>query len=165
MVVEYRPTNSKTKKRVFRNFYDLSDEEKRLITSDKRYRPPAKPYKKKSPIKTTKLSEKRQKEKDKWRKLGKTNKVWYAYLLELRDGQYYIGITGNVAKRYERHCSGKGSLWTAKYRPVRILEERCLGRMTMDEAAMLEDEMFDEYFPVYGYRLRGGGKCKVQADW
>jgi len=82
-------------------------------------------------------------------------------VLLLNGDNYYVGITGNVARRYEQHSRGNGSKWTAKHKPVSIIEQRCLGRMTMNEAALVEDEVFREYFSSYGYRVRGGGKCQV----
>ena len=32
---------------------------------------------------------------------------WYLYLLECQRGTY-TGITNNLAKRYQAHCTGKG---------------------------------------------------------
>lgn len=165
MTVEYKPKETKPKKRVFKNFYDMSREEKLMITSDKYYRRPAKSYKPKPQVRITKLSPKKQKEKDKWVKLAKKNKIYYVYVLLLNGNNYYVGITGDVARRYEQHSRGKGSKWTAKHKPVSIIEHRCLGRMTMDEAAIVENEVFEEYFLSYGYRVRGGGKCRVNANW
>jgi len=88
-------------------------------------------------------------------------RLWYAYLLLLENDKYYIGITGNVKRRFETHSRGKGAQWTAKHKPVSILEVRTLGVMTMSEAAMLEDEMYREFLPVYGMKLRGGSFCSV----
>jgi len=92
-------------------------------------------------------------------------KLWHAYLLELENGMYYIGITGNVQRRFEMHKRGKGAKWTQIHRPIQVLEQRCLGRMKESDAAKLEDAMFDEFFPQYGYCLRGGGKCRIDPNW
>ncbi|HBK38260.1 MAG TPA: hypothetical protein DDZ35_16365, partial [Halomonas sp.] len=34
--------------------------------------------------------------------------IWYVYLLECQRGTY-VGITNNVAKRYQTHLTGKGA--------------------------------------------------------
>jgi predicted GIY-YIG superfamily endonuclease len=91
--------------------------------------------------------------------------IWYAYLLELENGMYYVGIATNVQRRFERHSRGKGAKWTTIHKPVRILETRHLGRLKHGEAAKMEDRMFHEYFPKYGYCLRGGGKSRVIPNW
>jgi len=105
------------------------------------------------------------KRKDNMKKQDKfddiSNIQLYAYLLLLENDKYYIGITGNVKRRFETHSRGKGAQWTAKHKPVSILEVRTLGVMTMSEAAMLEDEMYREFLPVYGMKLRGGSFCSV----
>lgn len=171
MGLEYKPTNKKPQKKTFKNFYDLSTEEKLKITTSANYKPKRHSFKgydyrkKYSRTKVTKLSKKKQEERDKWVKLAKKNKVWHVYVLSLAGDNYYVGITGNVARRYEQHSKGKGSKWTAKHKPVRIVEQRCLGRMKMDEASIVENEVFEEYFLMYGYRVRGGGKCRVNANW
>lgn len=43
------------------------------------------------------------------------NWKWYVYILELKNGNYYTGMSWNVADRYEQHLNGKGSKYTAKY--------------------------------------------------
>lgn len=164
MTVEYKPSTTKTKKKTFKSFSDMSREEKLRILIDKNYRPPAKSYKKSIINKSIQL-DKEKKSKDKWAKIAKKNKIYYVYALLLTGDNYYVGITGDVARRYEQHSRGKGAKWTAKYRPVSIIEQRCLGRMTMDEAAIVENEVFEEYFLSYGYRVRGGGKCRVESNW
>lgn len=170
MKVEYKPSTAKTKKKTFTNFNEMSREEKLRILTDKNYRPKHKSYKpngksKYPQVRITKLTPAKQKEKDRWLKLAKTNKIYYVYVLLLNGDNYYVGITGNVARRYEQHSRGNGSKWTAKHKPVKIIEHRCLGRMTMKEAEIVENEVFEEYFQSYGYRVRGGGKCRVNADW
>lgn len=43
------------------------------------------------------------------------NWKWYVYILELKNGNYYTGMSWNVSDRYEQHLLGKGSKYTAKY--------------------------------------------------
>lgn len=92
-------------------------------------------------------------------------KIRYLYLLELEQGMFYIGSTGNVQRRFEAHRRGNGAKWTKLYKPIRVVEQRCLGRISAKNACILEQEMFDDYFLKYGYSLRGGGKCQVDPNW
>lgn len=48
---------------------------------------------------------------------GSNNKKWkwYVYILELKNGIYYTGMTWNPATRLEQHLSGFGGKYTAKY--------------------------------------------------
>lgn len=50
---------------------------------------------------------------------------WYIYILELKNGLYYTGITWKPENRFEQHLSGLGSKFTAKYgvRKLVYLEE------------------------------------------
>ena len=47
--------------------------------------------------------------------------MWYVYILECTDGSLYTGVTDNIQRRFEEHCSGKGGHYTANNRPVKIL--------------------------------------------
>src|SRR6266496_3917390 len=45
------------------------------------------------------------------------------YVLKCRDNKYYVGKnTRSINIRYKEHCNGSGSIWTHKYRPIRIVE-------------------------------------------
>ena len=52
--------------------------------------------------------------------MNSTHGQWYLYLLECRRGTY-IGITNNLAKRYQAHCEGKGARYTLANPPLAIL--------------------------------------------
>lgn len=47
-------------------------------------------------------------------------KPWYVYLLECKRGTY-VGITNNVAKRYQAHLAGKGARYTRANPPQALL--------------------------------------------
>ena len=51
---------------------------------------------------------------------GKPEPQWYLYLLECQRGTY-AGITNNLAKRYQAHCTGKGARYTRANPPVALL--------------------------------------------
>ncbi|MCH4812894.1 GIY-YIG nuclease family protein [Vreelandella neptunia] len=50
----------------------------------------------------------------------KTDSQWYLYLLECQRGTY-TGITNNLAKRYQAHCTGKGARYTRANPPLALL--------------------------------------------
>lgn len=53
------------------------------------------------------------------------NWKWYVYILELRNGLYYTGMTWKPDARFDQHLSGLGSKYTAKFgvRKLVYLEE------------------------------------------
>ena len=50
--------------------------------------------------------------------LNSDNKI---YCLKLKEDKYYIGKTVNMCVRLNQHLTGKGALWTEKYKPIDIL--------------------------------------------
>ena len=47
----------------------------------------------------------------------------FVYILQCRDGSYYVGLTENVADRVQRHQDATGAAWTAARRPVSLMFE------------------------------------------
>ena len=45
----------------------------------------------------------------------------FVYLLECRDGSYYCGYTIDLDKRIKTHNEGKGSKYTMRRRPVKLI--------------------------------------------
>lgn len=43
------------------------------------------------------------------------------YILELENQKYYVGKTENPEVRIDSHFQGEGSVWTKKYKPIRVL--------------------------------------------
>lgn len=78
------------------------------------------------------------------------------YVLELVGGNYYVGKTADVMKRYEQHKSGSGAAWTRTHKPVRIVECRAL-KDDHDENNVTKD-----YMKKYGInKVRGGAYTQV----
>ncbi|MHA2020080.1 MAG: GIY-YIG nuclease family protein [Candidatus Thorarchaeota archaeon] len=51
-----------------------------------------------------------------------TNKDWFLYVVECRDGSLYTGITTDVNRRIREHNSGRrGAKYTRSRRPVKLL--------------------------------------------
>lgn len=52
--------------------------------------------------------------------------IWYLYILRCRDGTLYTGITTDVEKRFEAHCTGKGAKYTRGRGPLELVyREEC----------------------------------------
>jgi hypothetical protein len=83
----------------------------------------------------------------------------YIYALELTEGKYYIGKTTNPEFRIEQHFHSNGSVWTTKFRPLRIIEiiSNC------DDYD--EDKYTRKYMDIYGIEnVRGGSFCEEKLD-
>jgi predicted GIY-YIG superfamily endonuclease len=73
------------------------------------------------------------------------------YVLELANKKYYVGKTTDVVRRYEEHKNGKGSAWTSKYKPIKIILCRAL------EGIHDENNTTKDYMKKYGIEhVRGG---------
>ena len=46
---------------------------------------------------------------------------WYVYILELKNGLYYTGMTWNPSIRFDQHIAGLGSKFTSKYGVRRLV--------------------------------------------
>ena len=79
------------------------------------------------------------------------------YVLKLEGGKYYVGRTNKkVVQRFKEHINGKGSAWTRKYKPIKILDV-ILNRDKFDE-----DKITKQYMEKYGIEnVRGGTYCKI----
>ena len=44
------------------------------------------------------------------------------YVLKLEDNKWYIGKSMSLKKRLKQHWSGKGARWTAKHKPVELVQ-------------------------------------------
>ena len=47
--------------------------------------------------------------------------TWYLYILRCKDDTLYTGITTDVEKRLEAHCSGKGAKYTRGRGPLELV--------------------------------------------
>jgi predicted GIY-YIG superfamily endonuclease len=87
-------------------------------------------------------------------------KHFWLYILKLEEDKYYIGITSlsNPNKRIDQHRVGYFSAqWTKKYKPVKTIDIRDLGYVSLTEAKLVEDKLTMEYMKNYGLQnVRGG---------
>jgi predicted GIY-YIG superfamily endonuclease len=78
------------------------------------------------------------------------------YVLQCESGKYYVGKTTDVMRRFEEHKNGKGSAWTKKYTPIRLME--CRG-ITSDHD---ENNVTKDLMKKYGIEnVRGGIYAQV----
>ena len=79
-----------------------------------------------------------------------TNMSGVVYVLQLKDGNYYVGWSENVEDRIVAHFTGGGSEWTKKYAPEKVLDIREGGKL-------LEKLVTLEYMIKYGWEKTRGG--------
>jgi predicted GIY-YIG superfamily endonuclease len=78
------------------------------------------------------------------------------YVLQCEKGKYYVGKTTDVMRRYEEHQSGKGSAWTNKYKPLKMLE--CKAMLSAHD----ENNMTKDLMKKHGIEhVRGGSYAQV----
>lgn len=87
--------------------------------------------------------------------MNKTN----IYILKLEGGNYYVGKSENVIKRYQEHMNGDGSAWTRKYKPV------SLERVIENASPFDEDKYTKETMAKYGIdKVRGGSYVEIDLS-
>jgi predicted GIY-YIG superfamily endonuclease len=83
----------------------------------------------------------------------------YLYVLLLEGGNYYIGQTNDLVRRFRQHSEqiGEGSIWTFYHKPIKLVEYWDLGEYTQEGAMQFENILTLEYINKYGYeKVRGG---------
>ena len=81
------------------------------------------------------------------------------YILKLTTNKYYVGKSFDVPSRYKQHVEGRGSTWTKKYPPIKLVETRPLSS-PHDETNTTKDLM-----KKYGVdNVRGGAYCMVELS-
>ncbi|MDD5364376.1 MAG: GIY-YIG nuclease family protein [Gallionellaceae bacterium] len=62
--------------------------------------------------------------------------TWFVYVLECKGGKLYTGITNDLARRFAKHVSGKGAIFTRLNPPIRLLASQA--HASKSEAAKFE---------------------------
>ena len=89
--------------------------------------------------------------------MAASNKTLYVLFCE--GGHYYVGSTSNVDRRVAEHERGRGSAWTRKHKPVRLVETRPV-RFRTDEDALVK-----EYMAKKGIdEVRGGSYSQIKLS-
>jgi predicted GIY-YIG superfamily endonuclease len=79
----------------------------------------------------------------------------YVYVLELEDNRYYVGRTSNFMQRMNEHFTSKGSIYTKKYKPIKIKE------IIEEKTLFDEKDKTLEYMKKFGWeKVRGYAWCR-----
>ena len=83
----------------------------------------------------------------------------FIYILQLENNKYYVGKTNKPNFRIAEHFDSNGSLWTKKYKPIKILE------LIPDCDTYDEDKYTIKYMENYGINnVRGGSFCNIKLS-
>lgn len=89
----------------------------------------------------------------------------HLYVLELEGGNYYVGITTDVERRYAEHAAGGGAVWTTLHKPIRMLSHTSLGDIEVRYAERIESLKTVELMRQYGVdHVRGGFYCNIERE-
>jgi len=84
------------------------------------------------------------------------------YVLELEgltssgSKRFYVGTSGDVEQRYEKHAKGEGCEYTKQFKPKHLVEVYDAGSGSEREALEMEDSITEKYILAYGSGVRGG---------
>lgn len=79
----------------------------------------------------------------------------YVYVLELEDNRYYVGRTHNFIQRMNEHFTNNGSIYTKKYKPIKIKE------IVEEKTYFDERDKTLEYMEKYSWeKVRGYTWCR-----
>lgn len=85
------------------------------------------------------------------------NRFYTVYVIECVDKHYYVGVTSDLKRRYQKHKLGTGAEFTKRHKPVKLFDSYPIGEMTIDEAEKYENARALEIIQVLGLaRVRGG---------
>lgn len=79
---------------------------------------------------------------------------WFVYILRCGDSTLYTGVTDDVQRRFEKHCSGKGAKYTRGRGPLSLVYMQELP----DKSCALKRE-------IEVKRLSREKKLKLCAEW
>lgn len=84
------------------------------------------------------------------------------YVIELEgltstgSKRFYVGTSGDVEHRYEKHARGEGCEYTKQFKPKHLVEVHDAGSGSEKEALEMEDSITEKYILAYGSGVRGG---------
>lgn len=82
----------------------------------------------------------------------------YIYVLQLENGNYYVGQTNDLDRRFRNHFSkSSGAEWTRTHKPIQILKRYRTGLNDPTLALKYENEQTIQCIKEFGWRnVRGG---------
>lgn len=81
--------------------------------------------------------------------------MWYAYLIECKNGSIYTGIAIDVQARYAAHAAGNGAKYTRANPPKRLLCTIPVG----DRSAASKEEWRIKRLPAAAKRALANAIC------
>jgi predicted GIY-YIG superfamily endonuclease len=98
-------------------------------------------------------------------RLGKQDVEYFLFILKLEGDRYYVGYSSKPDVRIKRYFAGKGSDWTALYKPVEVLTTRTLGEVCESDAAAKTADATVAMMRLFGWRnVRGAAWKSVDPD-
>jgi len=89
----------------------------------------------------------------------------HLYLLELKEGKYYVGQSSRPEVRFSDHQIGQGGKWTRLYAPLSQLKIKQIEVENLSEATRYENWMTLHYMEQYGWQnVRGGDYLDVENE-
>jgi putative endonuclease len=85
---------------------------------------------------------------------------WFAYILECAGGRLYVGITANLAARFDRHLDGDAAAFTRKHPPIRMIFWE---PHETEEAAVRRERQLKHWSPAKKLALAQGRLADLRA--
>ena len=80
----------------------------------------------------------------------------FIYILKLKNNKYYVGKTEDPDLRLLAHQNNSGSMWTKKYKPIKVIE-------LFEGDKYDEDKYVHKYMDKYGIEnVRGGSYSSIK---
>jgi predicted GIY-YIG superfamily endonuclease len=97
---------------------------------------------------------------------SKARRFWL-YVLRLEKNKYFVGITSkSPEERIRQHVAGAMAVrWTRRYKPLKVMERKYLGTVTLAEAERYENKLVRSYMDTYGYNNVRGGDLTYEDDY
>jgi len=81
----------------------------------------------------------------------------YVYILELNGGNFYVGKTNNIARRFNDHKNGRGCAWTRLHGGCKLIE------IYPTENIFDEDKHTLDFMNMFGVeKVRGGSFSNIE---
>lgn len=94
-----------------------------------------------------------------------SGKQWTLYVLKLEQGKYYVGITTQTPEaRFWEHLHGRKAYWTAKYKPLGIIQKVPLGGLDEEASKQYENRVTRKYMKEKGINNVRGGDITTTND-
>lgn len=95
-------------------------------------------------------------------------KHYWLYILHLKGGKYYIGITSrkDPYDRIRQHVNSPyGAKWVKKHLPIESYQVEEIGNATLSEAETLESKRTWQYIKEYGHSNVRGGEANYSGEY